>query len=209
MQIIADEDAPLELPDTPEDLLGAAAMASDILRDRGRAIVRIAVDGIDVPYTRLIETLKDRPVDSCETISFVTEDVNKLVEDALRELEEHIPELPKVCHDLAAVFQSEDALSGFMSFQEIAAIWQHVKTREMQIASALDVDLAQCELHKKSLEAHHTELNNFLEEAVQAMEARDTVLLGDLLEYELAPRADLEVEIVALLKQSAMDRRSA
>lgn len=44
-------------------------------------------------------------------------------------------------------------------------------------------------------------MNKFLAEAVGALESGDLVLLGDLLEYELAPRAEAEVRITALLRE--------
>jgi hypothetical protein len=50
---------------------------------------------------------------------------------------------------------------------------------------------------------HVRELNSFLDEAAQALRDGDTVLLADLLEYELSPRAELEGEIVSLLRRQA------
>ena len=41
------------------------------------------------------------------------------------------------------------------------------------------------------------------QDARKALEAEDCVLLGDLLEYELAPRAEAEAEVVALLRSQA------
>lgn len=209
MNIIVDgESEPLALVDTPSSAIEAIAMASDILRAKGRAIMSVTVDGKDIPHTSLAIELEKAPIDTIQIINLSTKELSTLVNEAVTELEENIPELPKACHELAAVFQGEDALSGFTPFQEIAAIWQHIKTRELQIASALDIELSEQTIHGKSLEDHHDELNGFLSESIQAMEARDTVLLGDLLEYELAPRAELETEVVALLKKIASEQRS-
>ena len=42
----------------------------------------------------------------------------------------------------------------------------------------------------KDLEAVYQELNGVLSELLEAFEAKDTVLIGDLMEYEIAPRLE-------------------
>ena len=56
------------------------------------------------------------------------------------------------------------------------------------------------EVNGKPMAALHDELNQFLQEAEQALKDGDIILLADLLEYELAPRAELEVAIVGQLQ---------
>jgi hypothetical protein len=52
------------------------------------------------------------------------------------------------------------------------------------------MDLERLEVEGKDLKAFTTELNGILRELVQAFQNQDSVLLGDLLEYEVAPRLD-------------------
>jgi hypothetical protein len=68
------------------------------------------------------------------------------------------------------------------------------------VANALELDLGDLEVDGKTVQSVHTELNQFLQEAEQALKDGDIILLADLLEYELAPRAELEVSIVSLLQ---------
>jgi hypothetical protein len=70
-------------------------------------------------------------------------------------------------------------------------------------AGALGVDLTAFEIRGQAVSEHVRELNSFLDEAAQALRDGDTVLLADLLEYELSPRAELEGEIVSLLRRQA------
>jgi hypothetical protein len=83
---------------------------------------------------------------------------------------------------------------------ELAEIWGHIKSRESLVANALELDLGDLEVDGKTVQSVHTELNQFLQEAEQALKDGDIILLADLLEYELAPRAELEVSIVSLLQ---------
>ncbi len=73
------------------------------------------------------------------------------------------------------------------------------------VADALNLQLRDVELHGAKLGAMHEELNGFLQEAAQALLDGDCVLIGDLLEYELAPRAEQEAQIVALLQEQASE----
>lgn len=199
--------AAVETPNSEAgDALTAIAALNERLRAGGRAIIHVAVDGLDVPFAELAGRLSGAPAASIARIELQTTGLHQLVDEALTELEGSISELPTACHQLAAVFQGEFPDEGFEPFQRLAGIWEHIKERELQIASALEIQLGDKQLHGKALEAHHEELNRFLIESVDAMEKRDTVLLGDLLEYELAPRASLETEIVALLKEHAAGR---
>jgi len=206
MKVIVDGNQNFALEGSPANVLAAVAAANKFLRDRGRAIMSLKADGKDIPYSELNEELGERAVEDVDVLEIESADIGQLVDEALRELEKALPDLPVACRSLAAVFQGESPQDGFEPFQSLAEIWRHVKTRELHVASAINLNLGACELQSKTIENHHEELNRFLEEAAQAMESRDTVLLGDLLEYELAPRADLESEIVALLKQHAGER---
>jgi hypothetical protein len=49
-------------------------------------------------------------------------------------------------------------------------------------------DLNDCEVDGKSLPEFYKELNGILSELIEAFGARDSVLIGDLMEYEVAPR---------------------
>ncbi|MCL4218856.1 MAG: hypothetical protein KJ052_17880, partial [Candidatus Hydrogenedentes bacterium] len=82
-----------------------------------------------------------------------------------------------------------------------AEIWQTIKARQIQLSSAMDIELETLEIDGISIGQHSEELNAYLEEAAKALEGPDYVLLGDLLEYELAPRAELESRIVGLLEE--------
>ena len=130
-------------------------------------------------------------------------DVNAMINESLRDLEQVIPELPTACRSLAEIFQGNAPAEGYEPFDKLAEIWSHIKTREMQVASALRVSLESIELNGKNLDTMHLELNEYLEEAISAIKSGDCVLLGDLLEYELAPRAEQEAAIVGQLRALA------
>ena len=200
MDVILDGASNYDLKGDPADVFSVVGAASEFLRGQGRSILSVRVDGTDVQPDALEERLKDLPAASVGRLEIGSEATSALVVDCLKGLGELLPELPDICRNLAQVFQGEDPSSGFDPFVGLAGIWAGIKSRESLVANALDVDMAALAVGGKSLQAIHTELNQFLEEAEQALKDGDMILLGDLLEYELAPRAEQEVEIVALLQ---------
>lgn len=200
MDVILDGAANYDLQGTPENVLSAVAAISEYLRKEGRSILSIKVDGDDIAPEELSARFKDTPPDAVSRLEIGSECTTALVEECLKGLGENLPDLPAVCRSLAAIFQGENPEEGFDPFVQLAELWSHIKSREALVTNALELDTESLNLNGKSIVAIHDELNQFLEEAAQALKDGDIILLGDLLEYELAPRAEQEMEIVALLQ---------
>jgi len=187
----------------PEDALVVFRAATDFLRGQGRMVTVLKVDGVSVAPDDVRARLEGVSPTQVQKIEVISEDTRTLVVESLRELEGAIAELPQLCRQLAEVFQGDAPSDGYEPFQKLAGIWGHVKTRQQLAASALELDLAAAEVKGMQVAALADELNGFLGEAAEALKRNDAVLLGDLLEYELAPRAELEAVIVAWLQERA------
>jgi len=201
--VIVDGERNFAVQGEPEDALAVVAAISDFLRERGRAIMTVTADGKDIQSQDLTKTLEGLSLDELSILEVSSDEIATLVDTSLREIMEVLPELPNACHGLAQVFQGENPEEGYEPFEELANIWATIKKRESMAASALDLDLEGIQIEGKSIAEIHQTLNVHLEEAVQALVDGDCVLLGDLLEYELAPRAELEATIVAMLHEQA------
>jgi len=202
MDVIVDGQTEFKPSESAADVMAIVAEASDWLHARGRSIVSVIADGASYDPTRLVDALTGKSVNSTSRLEIATEDTNALVADALTELEAVLPELPAACHELARIFQGTDPQSGYEPFQQLAGIWSHVKDRQAMIAYTLGIDFDAMPFNSRLLGDAHAELNGFLAEAVGALESGDLILLGDLLEYELAPRAEQEVAITRLLRKN-------
>ena len=206
MDVIVDGGRDFRLQGEPADVLSAVVAAGEYLVAKGRALMSVKVDGEDIAPERLVETLQGKPLEQVKELRIASEDVTKLVDSCLAALGETLPELPKICHKLAAVFQGSNPTEGFEPFQRMADIWAEIKSREIMIVNALGLAFAELSLEGKNVAALHNELNGYLMEAAGALESGDLVLLGDLLEYELAPRAEIESQIVALLQERSQSQ---
>lgn len=202
MDVIIDGAGGFAVEGNPETLLAVVNAALDHLRDRGRAMVRLSVDGNELDPESLATRYADAAVCSETRIDIATRPVAELADETLRELEQALPELPSACRQLAEVFQSDTPEEGFEPFHQLAHIWGLIKDKQQALANILELDLYALEFDGRPLPNHSDELNGFLHEAAQALQDGDTVLLGDLLEYELAPRAEFESRIVDTLRQA-------
>ena len=173
------------------------------LQAEGRSIMTVRVDGAEISAGNLVESMRDKPVTSVRQIVITSEDTRTLVNESLSDMQASLPELPVACQELARVFQSETPDAGYEPFQQLAAIWGAIKERELMVANALEISLEDLQIGELTVKQFHDDLNAYLREATEALKKRDSVLLGDLLEYELAPRAEQESVIVATLMKEA------
>lgn len=206
MEVIVDGARNFAVEGTPNDLMAVVAAADAYMRQQQRMIVSIALDGVSVWPDQVMAKLKDVPIDAVKVLEIRSEACNALVETCLEELNNALPDLPSACRSLAEVFHGENPAEGYEPFHDLADIWGHIKERERMVLDALSVEADSLQVGETSIAAMHQELNQFLEEALAALESGDLILLGDLLEYELAPRAEREADIVALLREQATAR---
>jgi hypothetical protein len=189
--------------DSPEQLIEVIAAVSNHLDSQQRAIINIVADGESVLPSEIRDLLSDKTVADLNELSITSELLSVLVGASLNDLREVLPELPKACHTLAEVFQGDVPEEGFDLFRQLAEIWENIKVREQQLANALGIDLNTLQTPLGGFLQMHEDLNSYLREAAEATKEMDTVLLGDLLEYELAPRAEAETAIVDQLQAQA------
>ncbi len=206
MRITVDGESNFELTGEPADALGVLGAVNEWLRERGRSMVSVRVDGEALSPDTVLAQLEGRALDTVNELEVLSTASSVLVEEELQSIQEVLPELPKACRELAKLFHSETPAEAYEPFTELAALWRTLKDRQRTIARALHLDLEAATVEGQPLSALHEDLNQYLREAVDALEADDRVLLGDLLEYELAPRAEREQAIIDLLRAEAATR---
>jgi hypothetical protein len=68
------------------------------------------------------------------------------------------------------------------------------------LQEAKNYNLTELKLENKDFKDFYTDLNSILNELSEAFIANDTVLIGDLLEYEIAPRLERLIEIIEAIE---------
>ncbi len=199
MDVILDGQRNVDLTAEQGDMFAVMSAVNERLRRIGRGIVTLHLDGRELSPDTFKEAMANRGAEEQAVLEVTSGSLLDMSRAALDEVLPVLHELPNACRALAQVFQSDAPESGFEPFHELANLWGMIKVRQSMVLDLLNLPVEDARLGDCAFTALHTELNRFLEEAAQAIEKRDCVLLGDLLEYELAPRAEQEQEIVALL----------
>lgn len=203
MEVWVDGKNNFRVDGSPADWLSVFRAVSDFLREHSRMPVEVKLNGAGILPLDLRKSLENVTIGDADKLEVRSEEIGKLVDECLGQIDASLDELPVACRALAEVFQGEAPAEGFEPFQHIAEIWEHIKHQERLVASALDIELEAVEIGGATVGSLSAELNSFLEEAAQALSKNDAVALGDLLEYELAPRAEQEAAIVGWLRERA------
>ena len=201
MEIIIDGVHDQQIQGDPEDLLAAFRIITDNLHAKRRAIVALRLNGDTISPEDVPQCMENVPINTPVRIEITTHDIDEMSMNCLNQLMENLPELPVACQELARIFQSGSPQDALNSFVELVELWRIVKERQLLVAKTQNIDMAAFQISGKSIQQQHTELNAFLNDALETMQSEDWIALGDLLEYELAPRADEEQQVVALLRE--------
>ncbi len=201
MEVLIDGVKGFDFTTSPDTLQSALNEIMNYLHTQQLAMVKLKVNEQEVYPGRSLESIQEMSVSNIRTLEISTYPVQHLIEESIADLELYSPELSELCRGIAQVFQSENPDEGFDPFQKLSAIWSEIKKREAIIVNVLSPHLIQENPTIQMIKEHHDELNRVLEEAYKSLENKDCIGLGDLLEYELAPHAEKEPEIVNQLKQ--------
>ncbi len=206
MKVIVDGKEDARFGHLAGDLFEVVGAINELLRQSDRGIVDLRLNGAEVTPEGMTEMLAGRDVDEDVVIEVESGSICAMAHGILEEMQQVLPELPNACLALAQVFQSEAPDEGFEPFNELAHVWSMLKIRQAMVLDSFDIKAEDIIVNGISLASLHDELNGFLEEAADAIKNHDCVLLGDLLEYELAPRAEAEKETVAELLRIVSQR---
>lgn len=201
MEIIIDGTPAPPLTPRPGSVLDALAEITRRLRSEGRAVMAVAADGRDVPSDQVRETLGGVRVDQLGTLELRTEAIRDLIDQTLAEAAEVLPELPTVCRQLSEIFHAAAATDGADEFKRLVQIWDSVHEHQDLVIGALDLDPASLELAGAPLAQRRERLRDVIKRTAEALGRGDRVKVSDLLLYELAPLAELEEQVIALLQR--------
>jgi hypothetical protein len=201
MELIIDGKPAPALESNPATVLDALAVITRRLRSEGRAIMAVSADGRDVPYDQVREALRDVRVDQLATLELRTEAIRDLIDQTLAEAAEVIPELPAVCRELGEVFHTAGSTDGADEFKRLVQIWDAVHEHQDLVIGALDLDPASLTLGGEPLEKRLDRVRAVVKQTAEALGRGDRVKVSDLLQYELAPLAEDEERVIAILQQ--------
>lgn len=153
----------------------------------GMTITGVRVDGVEIPADGL-DGLFSREIGSVSAMELITI-TGKDVELLLRELGTRFSLCVSLLQDVPVLLQTGKDLQVLESIHrfssDLQSLYQLLPLIPIAgIQSGADGSIT------ATLESYPSELAPILAELLAALEAKDTVLVGDLSEYELAPRIE-------------------
>ncbi len=198
----------LDTPFAPTDTL---RMLLDRVRagsGANRLITAVRVDGRKLCDDDLSAALA-APVADHAQIDLESGDPNILVRDVLRELATEFGASRDRCEPIAEVLATGDLPAGLRSVGELMNLWQTCYRGIADCSDLLGHDLTQFEYNGQPVTAALAELTEKLQAVRQALEARDMVLLTDIVRYELSPLAEQWQALAANLAEQLDARATA
>ncbi|MEW6198804.1 MAG: hypothetical protein AB1601_09095 [Planctomycetota bacterium] len=153
-----------------------------------RIIVSVAVNGERLDDDVLTETL-ERPVESDAQVDLESSEPAELVERAFRGLAESFSQAADGIDPMADGLKSSDPTRAMHDVGDFVTLWQTAYRAIAQCSGLLNRDLTACEFEGQPVIQCIATLVDRLSELRGALEARDMVLLADLVRYELQPLA--------------------
>jgi hypothetical protein len=154
-----------------------------------RLIVSVSVNGQTLGDADLNARL-DRPIDGETQIDLESCDGPTLVGDTLRGLALHFEEARGQLPHIAERLSTGDVAAAISEVGDFTNLWQTCTRAIPQCSGLLNRDLALSECRGRHVKDYLTELVQKLTDLRAALEARDLVLLADLLRYELPALAE-------------------
>ncbi|MCD6288198.1 MAG: hypothetical protein J7M12_03695 [Candidatus Hydrogenedentes bacterium] len=202
MDILIDGEPAAFSPDRVGTLGDMFEFVDQLIATQNRCVTCVKIDGVALSMDKMSEAAF-RSVDDIESVEFITQSSDALVEDLLGELASQIDELGELVRAIAAGFQDSTTEPPLETLPKMVDAWQSVIERLATAADLLRISLDNVELPDGDTAGqHHARLSETLTKLTSAVENRDYVLVADLLEYEIAPGIEREISVLTSLRNA-------
>jgi len=166
--------------ETVADVLGLVASTLDTKK----RIIRVHIDGVEVTGNRN-EHLRMLP--SLTTIEMETGLASDLASDSLDSIEEFLVALLAELTRAAVLFRSDTFEKANEVFARCMDGMRILLNTTISVAGLLQVGAAEVGTGQGNLEENTKRVGRVLDEMIEAQTNRDSILIADLIEYELNP----------------------
>lgn len=196
MKIIIDEqnvDIKLSTGKSLEELL---LTVQEYLRkkDSSKLIIDVKIDGEEA-FNQNYE-IKEFNVDKIKTLEIKTDNIRTTALRGLEEIKNILPKLSSSMSNISTTLQTGNKEGALAAFSNLCSEWRKIIQFFDNLSQLLGVNYADLKVEDKSIDQINEELISLLINTKTHIEKDDLVMLSDLIEYELAPKIDQQIQIV-------------
>lgn len=152
----------------------------------GRLLLGICADGADITGADYAEALV-RPADSVARLDFKTGQARDLVADALPFCEEMLDRAEETRQSVIEQLTQGKSAEGLAALGQCCAAWRQVHESIVNALHFLELDAQRLSVGGRPLPESVADMKPPLNQIREALEARDLVLISDVLQYEFEP----------------------
>jgi hypothetical protein len=182
--IVTLDQEPLTHEFTPDATLQDVIATARATALGDRLVIAVRLDGQTLTDAQL-ETHLAQPVQADARVELETGDRVTLVRDALRGLAREFEQAAGKQTEVADKVSAGDVTAAMQDVGEFVQLWQTCQRALTECSGLLQQDLTTMSCDGRTVRGQLEELITQLTELRAALEARDLVLLADLLRYEL------------------------
>ena len=199
--------SPLLVPIAGNSLGQVLDVVFDFVEARRRGVVALQVDGTRVRYDELDEDFMARSVSTIQKLNVNSESVEQLALQSLDELDEVVQDLALYCHEISRVYHDVKSTDGAALVEDLRNAWNEIAKRHEDLTRVLGIAPRNLKLEVGNLFEHRLAVKHQLNTMLDALNKDDRVSVSDLFEYELAPLAEAEAELSAVLRERLVAQR--
>lgn len=167
-----------------------------------RLVVRIACNGCDVAADDMEQALR-RPADSYDRLDVYTNTRGELVANVMTEASASLQETDRACREAGDLLSRGRTAEGIEALGECLAVWQQIHDAVGKSIQLLGIDTERVYIQDEPMSVVLGKPKDILTQVKQALEARDMILLADLLMYDLSEVTGQWLSIVRRLREEA------
>lgn len=149
-----------------------------------RVIVEVAWNGENLVDQSLHERLSEAVPDG-DQIDLGSASPQQVANDALREIAARLRQADAAHRQVAGLLQGGRVVDAAQAFTGLLTVWQDAQRVLVEASTLLGEDLSARSVDGQTVQEHLARLARTLREVRDAFDARDYVLLGDLLEFDM------------------------
>jgi hypothetical protein len=149
-----------------------------------RIVVGVTIDNQNLVDNELNRRLAE-PLGDAESVELISADRQELARDALYEAAEQLAAAGEEHLTIADHLQAGRHTEAVNGFAQFLTAWQVCQRVLLECSNLLSMNLTQVQCAGAPMNQHLDELAGKLREMRDAFEARDSVLLADMVQYEM------------------------